>query len=294
MFHRLFNILIFLRNWYFNCVFVTSDGYAYIRTLVGIASGMLNTQYLDSFCNLFLMIHALIHFGCSDLEILEIMFFVLGDDNVLFTSWTLQRLTTFMTFLESHALSRFGMVLSPTKSLVTTLRSRIEILGYQCNHGHPTRPIDKLVAQLVFPEHGFKPQYMADRAIGLAYASAGSDKTFYSFCLATYTKFLPFRLPQDPETRIRHLPGFFKALDIDDTTMFDSFPSIYEIQCRYSLWQGELPQDKKWSPSHFLAQPHAHLSNSVTMLEYMTAHSLSFPPVENLFSEFSSYRHTST
>jgi hypothetical protein len=221
------------------------------------------------------------------------MFFVLGDDNVLFTNWPLLRLEKFMKFLESHALSRFGMVLSPTKSLVTSARSRIEILGYQCNHGYPRRPIDKLVAQLVFPEHGFKPQYMSDRAVGLAYASAGSDSTFYSFCRMVYNHYLPYRVQiSDPQERLRHLPGFFRALDLADVPNIDIFPTLTEIQNRYSHWQGELPQDKKWSPSHFLAQPGSKLSNSVTMYEYMSAHDITFPDIEDLFSEYSSYQHT--
>lgn len=285
MFRRLFNILQFLRTWYFNCVFVTHDGFAYVRTLAGIASGMLNTQYLDSFCNLFLMIHALIHFGCTDSEILEIMFFVLGDDNVLFTKWDYFRLRSFLDFLESHALTRFGMVLSPTKSLITLIRSRIEILGYQCNLGSPTRPIDKLVAQLCYPEHGFKPQFMSDRAIGIAYASAGCDPTFYAFCKMVHTTYLPYREIQSKEQFHRYAPGFFKLLDIEDLPSFDFFPEINEIRHRYSSWQGQLPSDRKWSPAHFLNQPNTPLTGQVTMQDYMTSHDISFPPVDPLFSD---------
>jgi hypothetical protein len=285
MFHRLFNIIQFLRTWYFNCVFVTHDGFAYVRTLAGIASGMLNTQYLDSFCNLFLMIHALIHFGCTDLEILEIMFFVLGDDNVLFTTWSYPRLNAFLTFLETHSLDRFGMILSPTKSLITPLRSRIEILGYQCNLGTPRRPIDKLTAQLVYPEHGFKPEYMSDRAIGIAYASAGCDSTFYAFCKSVHSAYLPDRRIQPKSQLARYAPGYLKLLDIEDLPSFDFFPTLSEIQSRYSNWKGQLPQDRKWSPAHFLNEPNTPLTGVTTMYEYMTAHNITFPKVDRLFDD---------
>jgi hypothetical protein len=287
LFNRIFNIICFLRTWYFNCVFLTHDGYAFVRLFAGIASGMLNTQYLDSFCNLFLMLHALIHYGCTDEEILQIMFFVLGDDNVLLTSWDYKRLRDFLVFLETHSLLRFGMVLSPTKSLLTSVRSRIEVLGYTVNLGSPRRPIDKLVAQLCYPEHSFNPGYMSDRAIGIAYAAAGSDTTFHAFCKSVHDAYLPYRIINpDIHSKLHHLPGFMRAIEnISDIIDLTVFPTQFHISTLYSTWQGELPQDRKWSPSHFLSSPAFTHPNSVTMMKYMADNAISFPPVPDLFSE---------
>jgi len=287
MFSRLFNILCFLRTWYYNCVFCTADGYAYVRTLAGIASGMLNTQYLDSYCNLFLMIHALINFGCSDSEILELVIFVMGDDNVLLSLWTEQRLHSFMKHFEHHALTRFGMVLSSSKSVFTTLRSKIEMLGYSCHNASPRRPIGKLVAQLCFPEHGPKDKYMSSRAIGMAYASAGFDLKFYTFCFDVYLTFLPYAEPVtelNMPAIMKHLPGIFKMLD--DPTEFvnpERFPSIHEIRSRYETWQGELDPWKKWNPAHFATPPAVVPPDSVTMTEYMQANGIVFPDIDRLF-----------
>jgi hypothetical protein len=139
MFSRIFNVICFLRLWHYNCVFLTADGYAFVRLFAGIASGILNTQYLDSFCNLFLMVHAMLHFGCTTDEIFH-----------------------------HHALTRFGMVLSSKKSVFTVLRSRIEMLGYRIMFGNPTLDIGKLVAQLCYPEHGPLDKYMSARAVGIA------------------------------------------------------------------------------------------------------------------------------
>jgi hypothetical protein len=287
LFSRLYNIICFLRTWYFNCVFATADGYAYVRLFAGIASGMLNTQYLDSYCNLFLIIHALIHFGCSDQEILELVIFVMGDDNVVLSIWTPDRLHSFMLFFEQHALSRFGMVLSTKKSIFTTLRTKIEMLGYRCNGGNPRRPLDKLIAQLCYPEHGPVDKYMSSRAVGMAWAAAGQDADFHSFCYDVYRTFEPYHdvnYKQDISKILKHLPGVFKMLDNpEEFVNVERFPSIMEVRNRYEHWQGELDPFKKWSPSHFMTPPGIVPPDSVTMTEYMLEHSLVFPDVERLF-----------
>jgi len=287
LFTRMFNLLCFLRLWYFNTVFTTADGYAYTRTLAGIASGMLNTQYLDSYCNLFLIIHALLHFGASELDIFSFCIFVMGDDNVVLSHWPLTRLNMFLDFFEQHALSRFGMVLSRQKSIITTMRTRIEMLGYQTNAGRPRRPLGKLVAQLCYPEHGPIDKYMSARAVGMAWASAGMDKNFYSFCHDVYLTFLPYA--EKPDTAAlqkisKHLPGMFKVLDdIDEFVNPERFPSLDEIISRYRTWQGELTIDKKWSPAHFIYHPTVVPLSSVTMADYMSQHDIKFPEVTQYF-----------
>lgn len=289
---RLYNIISFLRLWYYNCVFFVADGFAYTRRFAGIASGMLNTQYLDSYCNLFLMIHGLIHYGCSDEEILQICFFVMGDDNVLLTHWPLSRLQAFLEWFELHALNRFGMIVSRKKSIITQIRTRIEMLGYQCNAGNPKRSIPKLVAQLCFPERGPEPRYMSSRAIGIAYAAAGQCPTFHNFCKDVYLTFLPYQDDiTDPSVKqkvIKDLPGYFRHLlmyepsfDLDLTT----FPDIHSVRSRYQTWLGELDQESKWNPSHFLLQPDFTPPNASTLQEYMSEHDMHFPKVPDLFAE---------
>jgi hypothetical protein len=291
MYSRLFNIICFLRLWYFNTVLYVADGYAYTRRFAGILSGMLNTQYLDSYCNLFLMIHGLIHFGCTDEEILAICFFVMGDDNVLLTHWPLSRLQLFLDWFENHALTRFGMVLSRKKSLITQIRTRIEMLGYQTNAGYPKRDIPKLVAQLCYPERHLDPRYMSSRAIGIAFAAAGSDPTFHSFCKDVYLTFKPYEpTPFTAADRLRanrNLHGYLQYLMIyepDFQLELDHFPSIYDVRSRYSTWQGELSNQSKWNPSHFLKDPDFAPPQASTMHEYMTEHSLVFPDVINIYA----------
>jgi len=291
LYSRLFNIICFLRLWYYNCVFVTADGFSYVRLFAGILSGMLNTQYIDSFCNLFIMIHALFHFGCTIPEIYELAIFVMGDDNVLLTLWSEQRLHTFMIFFEKHALHHFGMVLSAKKSVFTVLRSKIEMLGYRLSHGSPTRDIGKLVAQLCYPEHRPLDKYMSARAVGIAWAAAGMDPMFHEFCKDVYNTFLPYADHEHSkylDKILKHLPGFFKILD--DPSEFvnpERFPSIDEVRYRYKRWQGELDPHKKWSPAHFMQLPDVVPPSAITMKEYMSEHGLSFPNVPHLFKSLS-------
>nr|ARW80025.1 RNA-dependent RNA polymerase [Cucurbitaria piceae virus 1] len=288
LYKRIFNIICFLRLWYYNCVFVTADGYAYVRQFAGIASGMLNTQYLDSYCNLFLMTHALLAFGCSESDILQLAIFVMGDDNVILSTWNEYRLHSFMIFFEKHAHTSFGMVLSAKKSVFTVLRSRIEMLGYRIMYGTPTRDIGKLVAQLCYPEHGPLDKYMSARAVGIAWAAAGMDPMFHEFCFDVYVTFLPYvdkNYSSNLDKILKHLPGFFKILD--DPSEFvnpEHFPSIEEVRSRYKRWQGELDPWKKWSSAHFMQPPEVVPPSAVTMKEYMSEHGLSFPDVKHLFT----------
>jgi hypothetical protein len=284
---RIFNILTFLRIWYYNMVFVLASGHSYVRKFCGIASGMLNTQYLDSYCNLFIMIHALFHFGCTDSEILEICFLVMGDDNVLLTDWSIVRLQEFLDFIVEHALSRFGMVVSPQKTIITRIRTRIEMLGYITNGGLPLRLIDKLVAQLVFPEHGPKLRTMSSRAIGMAWAAAGSSPMFHRFCYDVYLTFLPYQESSSDASNARHaLPGYLAFVSyygIDPEISFSTFPSINAVRDKFQHIQGVLPYAHKWSPAHFLVDPDFLPENAITLEMYMSRNDMSFPDVPRLF-----------
>jgi len=212
----------------------------------------------------------------------------MGDDNVILANWSPQRLYAFFIFLETHALSRFNMVISSKKSIFTTFRSKIEMLGYQCNNGNPLRSIDKLVAQLCFPEHGFVPKHMSSRAIGMAYAAAGQCPTFHSFCESVYTLYLPdASLPLTRYDISRNMPtaplDYLTEIELSNSIPHTNFPTIHEVSNLYLRWQGELPSHHKWNPAHFYTPPGVTPPSSVTLEEHMAEHGLCFPDVERLF-----------
>jgi hypothetical protein len=271
LYKRMDNLLHFLHLWYNNMTFLSVDGYAYRRLYAGVPSGLYNTQYLDSFANLFIMIDAMIEFGFSDTEIESMILFVLGDDNSGMTPFSIDVLDRFAIFLEKYALRRYHMVLSKTKSVLTTLRSKIETLGYTCNYGKPRRSVEKLVAQLCYPEHGMKFHTMSSRAIGIAVASAGQDPDFHSFCKDVYTMFSPFWKPSSGLTL--QLQRRFFADDesslsfLSDETLMP-FPSLNDVLHMYSQYLGPLSFEPKWNYAHFMDSPDYLPPHAKTMHEY--------------------------
>nr|CAH2647016.1 RNA-dependent RNA polymerase [Great lobelia partitivirus]CAI5383961.1 RNA-dependent RNA polymerase [Great lobelia partitivirus] len=277
LYTRMDNLLHFLHTWYNNMTFLLPDGFAYRRTFCGVPSGLYNTQFLDSFGNLFLIIDAMIEFGFSDDEISNFVLLVLGDDNTGMTRIHISVIDKFIKFLEAYALNRYNMVLSASKSVLTTLRSKIETLGYQCNYGHPKRDINKLVAQLCFPETGLKPHTMSSRAIGIAYASAAQDMIFHSFCQDVYNIFRDDYKP-DLRANLYYQRQFFQDLEdgIPDlaTPVVPPFPSFFEIRSAYSEYKGPLTFEPKWNKAHFIDDPDVTTIQSKSMLDYELEHKI--------------------
>jgi hypothetical protein len=276
LYKRMDNLLHFLHLWYNNMVFLSIDGYAYWRLFAGVPSGLFNTQYLDSFGNLFILVDGLIEFGCTDDEIRDFVLFVLGDDNSGFTRWPLIRLVKFVSFLETYALSRYNMTLSKTKSVITALRDKIESLGYQCNYGQPRRPIDKLVAQLCYPEHRIKYHTMSARAIGIAYAAAGQDPKFHSFCHDIYLTFLPYyKFDERAELQIARFLSLGASEDFIRRTDLLEFPTFAKVRSCFQQYLGPLQYAPKWNFAHFVNAPDVVPPSAKTMHEYELEHEIS-------------------
>nr|UYW66703.1 putative RNA-dependent RNA polymerase [Rhizoctonia solani virus 717] len=283
MFNRFFNLLNFTATWYFNMVFLSADGFAFRRQFAGVPSGMLLTQFLDSFGNLYLIIDSLLEFGCTYDDIKSLMLFIMGDDNSIFTNWTIDKLHDFISFMERYCLKRWNMHLSKTKSVITTLRSKIETLSYRCNFGKPRRDVEKLIAQLVYPEHGLKPQFMSSRAIGLAYASCAQDSTFHEFCHDVYKLYLPVADLSPAAIRNTRV-WILKLLEMEETEALiplDHFPTMSEIQHLLSYYHGPLRPEPKWNYAHFPQDPDFRPKDYVTLLDYMERNNISFPELIN-------------
>jgi hypothetical protein len=286
LYDRMNNLLHFLHLWYNNMTFLSVDGYAYRRSLCGVPSGLYNTQYLDSFGNLFLLIDALIEFGFSDDTIKSFILLVLGDDNTALLPIDISIVHKFLLFLEKYALQRYNMTLSATKSVLTTLRSKIESLGYSCNFGDPKRDIGKLVAQLCYPEHGFKDHTMSMRATGIAYASAGSDITFHSFAQDVYNLFRDYHRPDRHAVLylMRSINPYLEDLDIKlDTESVPLFPSLMAIRRQYSSYAGPLAFAPKWNYAHFINDPDVIPPSAMTMHDYEQKYGFQ-PPSAPTFS----------
>lgn len=259
MYRILNNLLEFIHLWFTNMIFITPTGYAYTRLHAGIPSGMLNTQYIDSYANLFIICDAMLEFGFNPNEIKQMKFLIMGDDNCCLSNISLTHMTQFFEFLEDYAVKRFNMHINMSKSILTSHRGKIELLSYECNFGRPSKNIEKLAAQLLYPERGCKKEYMSSRAVGIAYAACGKDRTFHDFCHDVFNTYLPYAekiTPEKIEQLKRYLPGPFQAMDELPPFLLElSFPDLYTVNEILSTWSGELPFSPKWNEAHFSNPP---------------------------------------
>nr|UCW41654.1 RNA dependent RNA polymerase [Turkana Partiti-like virus 1] len=290
LFKKAHNMLNFLHEWYNSMVYVTSDGYGYQRTCAGVPSGLFNTQYLDSVGNITLLIDALIEFGLTDTEIDDIKLFIMGDDNTGFTHMNIFELDKFVNFFGRYSKRRWNMDISLDKCKVTEDRSLIEVLGYSCNFGYAKRSIDKLVAQLCYPERGINIKYMSYRAIGIAYAAGGHSSTFHQFCERVYFIYYKDRVDITSDVRkkvVYHLPGIFRAVDnYAEFINFEKFPTIEEVRKEYSEWKGSLSYEPRWDSSYFTDPPYYDGDDYITIKDYKKIHNIEDLPVE--FHDFTS------
>lgn len=191
----------------------------------------------------------MIEYGLTDDDISNVRFFIMGDDNSGFTNWTLPQVERFAEFTATYAKTRYNMTINTKKCILTDNRQYIETLSYQCNLGFPTRPIDKLVAQLCYPEYGRVPKYMSYRAIGLAYASCGMNLKFYQLCKDVFNIYRTHAVPLDEHAKSkiqRYGPGIFRTLEILPHYLTElQFPTLHQIQTEISYWHGPLSLDPK-------------------------------------------------
>jgi hypothetical protein len=272
---KIFNLTVFLLTFYLSMRYLSFDGFAYIREHGGVPSGLLNTQFLDSFGNMYIIADCLLEFGFSTAECLEMLFCVLGDDNLIFIRENIDRVLSFAVFLDHYANKRHGMVLSILKSVITNLRSKITFLSYENSEGMPTRPIGKLVAQLAFPERPVpeKREWIhAARALGLAYASCGQDMAFHLLCKMVYEEFKP----AEPVS-VHYLEKVFKKwkfqlpeFDIQtEHYSFPHFPALYELRQNVNSYHGPFSETDKWNFNLFNVPPSDNLTDFVTLKDYI-------------------------
>lgn len=146
---------------------------------------------------------------------------------------SLTKTQAFVRFLTDFAAVKYHMKINLNKIITTDQRQHIQTLSYECNFDRPKRPINKLIAQLCYPEHGYADKYMFARVVSITYASCGIDYTFYLFCRDVYNLFLPFAAPLTTEAiekMKKYLPGIFKLQDEVPTYLqILKFPTLQEI-----------------------------------------------------------------
>jgi hypothetical protein len=184
--HRLMN----LWKWMCNAVKFTPirlpDGSEWKRNHATIASGLLQTQVLDTFVNAIMLITCLLALGFEITP--ETFIKLLGDDSLIGLQ-ELVPISEFQTLLENlstEAHSRFGAVLNLKKSGVFRSLQEANFLGYMNRNSIPYRDDLALLSQLAYPERHWDIDRLAARAIGIAWASCGQSKLVYDICQDVY------------------------------------------------------------------------------------------------------------
>jgi len=269
---KISNLLTFLKRWYKEMVFITPDGFAYRRNYAGVPSGILMTQFIDSFINLTILTDGLLEFGFSSDEIKDFILFIMGDDNVVFSNVSALKILDFLEWFTDYSLRRFGMRINFSKSSATSIRRKIEVLGYTNNYGMPTRSISKLVGQLAYPERHVTDEDMCMRAIGFAYGSCGQDTTFHNLCKKVfYYYYAKVNTPMQQMLKDNKfgLPGMFLAYDdIASHISLEHFPTIDEVRLIVSKHQGYLTEEPLWNYNYFINPPSPTRSDTLTLAQF--------------------------
>lgn len=171
------------------------------------------------------------------------------------------------------------MIVSVKKTIVTSLRHKIEILGYRNDFGFPSRDADKVIATLAFPaRHVSSPLIMMMRCIGLAVSLAGSHLRAHQCIAHCYAYYRLKSDLTDEELSLIHptpeasgpVEGLFR-MDPEILRQFtlDQFPSIYEIREMYSRpHKDDNNFHPMWNRDYFLNDPTVLSQEQMTLSQY--------------------------
>ncbi|KAF6207347.1 hypothetical protein GE061_018588 [Apolygus lucorum] len=151
-----------LVNYFIDTPVRLSTGERFIKH-IGVPSGSCWTNVIDSIVNAIVMRY-LIYELTDHLPLFDVY---LGDDSVIILPelFSLERLAE----LAAHY---FGMELNTDKSYITQNPANVFFLGYFNENGHPTKPIDSIVASSIYPERPVRNKIdTVTRLIGQAYST---------------------------------------------------------------------------------------------------------------------------
>jgi hypothetical protein len=160
------------------------DGTMYQWTVNGIASGYMQTQILDSWVNIIMILTCLSELGI-DINHKSFFIKVQGDDSICaFRERVLRTIgkDRFLLKLSRIALSRFNAILSEKKSSISDRLDGVSVLGYFNTQGIAWRTEVDLLSHLFFPERPQSLEATAGTAVGIALAAQGCSRPVYDVC----------------------------------------------------------------------------------------------------------------
>jgi len=170
----------------FQMPFRMMDGSTFLRLFRGIPSGLFETQFLDSFYNMVMILTILDAMG---FDISKIWIKVQGDDSLVFLRFHIpaNQHAEFKAKFEALASYYFDHVARQDKTDIFNSPEGVGVLGYYNENGYPTRDWRKLLAQLLHPRSQ-KPtlELLKARVCGIQYASMYRYKEVTQVCEAIF------------------------------------------------------------------------------------------------------------
>lgn len=201
---------------------VLPDGSMWTKQFAGIASGMLQTQVLDSFVNLVMLITVLLYIKFPIPEIA----LVLGDDSLLMCrNMGSIDSSSLLNSVADASFKIFGAVINTSKSIITNDKSKITFLSYTNSNGTPTRDITELLAKFVHPERKWDSCKVKARALGFAYANCGVDERVHILCENVFNALHHVRINEAGSPFLRY---YRETVGSYDTDVFPTRKSLLE------------------------------------------------------------------
>lgn len=180
---RISTMFDYIKRYFIHTPIRLSDGSRY-RKHSGVASGSYFTQLVDSVCNYILITWAYLRQHGQYPNHIKVM----GDDSIIGSDLPID-----LDLLALH-MSEIGMKINVQKSSVSKFLHNLTFLGYTINDGTPSKPYQRWLAALLYPEYPDRSwDIVASRALGLCYACMGVDDKFDSLC-RTIVGLRPFDL----------------------------------------------------------------------------------------------------
>jgi len=229
------------------------DGTLYSFDHSGIFSGYMQTQILDSFYNMVMIFTILSRMG---FDISRITLKVQGDDSIfLLLQPFLILVGSFMFLFQRYATYYFGAIVSESKSEILEELDGATVLKYQNRQGIPIRDELALLAQLRHPERSTRPEALASRCIGIAFAACGQLPRTYAICEDIYRYLVDVRQITPSQSEMDKIFRYIHGPDGSEFT-FDvtRFPSYVETM--QHLMDGfRPPAPSHWPLDHFIGLP---------------------------------------
>lgn len=211
------------------------DGRLFKWTHNGFGSGYQQTQLMDSFANMIMILTCLSSLGIS-ISSEHFWIRVQGDDSLIAFYEQMFAIygPNFLTKLADSAQFYFNAKLSTKKSQISNQLNNMSVLSYFNSYGLPYRSDEDLLRHLMFPETPGPQEQLLAAAIGLAYSACGCSKRFHLLCQYTKQRLESKGKIPDPRSLRWMVRARIFEQDQIESMLLEPLPS--RIELRASIW----------------------------------------------------------